>query len=328
MTQWPDLIERQVASVLSKKCTRVNHFTKDGPEQLWIWQGQRRVDIKDALGLELPTIYGPPRFHIAVGQPGKPELGQLWKIETTADQFTDLYLHADVSTAAQPTAFILRVFDRDDPSEQKDICRQISQEGLIGLATHLRGAAKPEIMAQLAEIYLGIGRCFAGAVVSDFLRIIDHIEHQFNIDGTPIVLILSGLAIPMGLAMAAIDQRISALVVDFDESSTPFLEPSGRAPLFINQYLHLGANPFLVLCQCYAPRPLLVIHRLQDAAKPWLSDSRSGILSFAEQLDLLKGTYDAAGYPDRVETISPDNPRPNLTEMVKISIEYYTGSGE
>ncbi len=328
MGHWPKLIERQLANALVKKCAACGHFSKESPEQLWVWQGQRRVNIKEALGLELPTVYGPPRARVIIGDPNKPHLGQTWHVETEAETLTELHMRTGTQVTGQPTAYVLQLSTVFDHEPQKQFTAQISEMGLVGLSMPLRGSEQPGGVEELAEIYLGLGRCFAGAVATDLLRVIDHLESHFAVEGEPIILVLSGIGIPLGLAFAAIDQRISALIVDFTSAPKSIIIPAGHPPLFTNQYLHLGPNPLLLLAQCCTPRPMKIINLPPEAQTPWLENGKSGVLPFTEQLTQLEVAYQAADNPDRLEIIPPDKPRPNITDLVKKSLDFYHSAAE
>jgi len=317
MGQWPQLIERQLAGALLKKCASCGHFSKDSPEQLWVWQGQRRVNIKEALGLELPTIYGPPRARVIIGDPQKAHQSQTWHVETEPENPIELYLQTGLPTGGKPAAYILQLSTVSDPETQKQFTAQIGEMGLVGLSMPLRGSNHPGGIEELAEVYLGLGRCYAGAVATDLLRIIDHVENHFGLEGEPIVLVLSGIGIPIGLAFAAIDQRISALIIDFTDAPRSLLAPAGRPPLFTNQYLHLGPNPLLLLAQCYVPRPMRILHLPENAQTPWLQNEKAGVIAFTEQLKQLEFAYLASGNPDRLEILPPDQPKPPIQELIK-----------
>ncbi len=317
MGHWPELIERQLANALVKKCAERGHFSLESPEQLWVWQGRRRVNIKEALDLELPTVYGPPRARVIIGDPRKPNLGQTWHIETEPENLMELHLRTGTPPAGQPTAYVLQLSTVFDHEPQKQFIARIGEMGLVGMSMPLRGSDQAGGIKELAEVYLGLGRCYAGAVVTDLIRVIDHIDTHFTVEGEPIVLVLSGIGIPLGLAFAAIDQRISAVIVDFTSAPKSIIFPTAQPPFFMNQYLNLGPNPLLVLAQCCAPRLMKIIHLPENAQTPWLENEKSGVLAFTEQLKHLQTAYQTAGNPDRLEIIGPDQPKPDLRELIK-----------
>lgn len=306
---------------LIKRCANHDHFRKDSPEQLWVWQGQRRVDIKESLGLELPSVYGPPKAKIIHGRIDQPFSGQFWHVETAQDITTDLCLRT--AAAGRPAGYVLKLSESADREPQEKFCRTINQMGLAGVSVPLRGCDQPAGVFILAEIYLGLARCYAGSVVTDLMRVIDHLEHQFSIDVEPIVLMLSGLGIPAGLALTAIDQRISALVIDFTSAPKSILAPVGSPPFFKDQFLHLGPNPLLVLAQCCAPRPMAIVNYPPDAQAPWLKNHKVGVLSFVDQLAQIQNAYDAANYTERLQIFGPDKTQPQIPDLIRQSLEYF-----
>ncbi len=328
MARWPGLIERQLVNALIKKCETSGHFSKDSPEQLWVWQGQRRVSIKDALGLDLPTVYGSRKSRVILGHPAKPTAGQVWHIETEPDVLAELHVRSSEPVPGQPTAYILQLSQTADYDLQGKFTQTVSELGLVGVSAPMRGAETPGGMAELAEIYLGLGRCYAGGQVTDLLRMTDHLENQFEIEGEPIVLVLSGMGIPIGLAFAAIDQRVSAVIVDFRDAPKSITTPVGGPPMFINQYVNLGPNPLLVLAQCCAPRPMTVVGTPPDAQTPWLANPKSGVIPFTEQLTHLQAAYQASGNPERLKIIRYDKPEPSIVDLIRQTLEPFYSSKE
>jgi hypothetical protein len=323
MAHWSEDIERQIIMALAQRNVESGHFDPDGSEQLWSWQGKRRVAIKDVLGLELPAVYGPPRAELIEGKAETPEKGQLWRIETERDNQAEVFLRS-APPADQLIGYILRLFDQTNRAPQEAFCESMSHLGRTGLATSLRGAESAEKLAELAEIYLGLGRCYGDVTVIDLMRILDHLEDQFRIDSEPIVLMVSGYAIPLGLAYGAIDQRVSGFILDYTDAPKAVNEPTGIAPFFLGQYSQLGANPGLVMLQCCAPRPMVIVGRPPKAEESWLKDSKAGVLSFTAQLEELKRTYDSAGCPERLTIIEPDQPKPTLEELTSQIIVHFS----
>lgn len=313
MTQWSEMIERHLADTLAQCCAKAGHFGEENTEQLWVWQGHRRVHIKEALGLALPPVYRPPKADLAGNQPTSSFEGQRWLVETEPNLLVDVHVHTG---AAKPRGYVLRVFEAADPEPQREFCRRVSELGLLGLSTALRGSDVPNGLHRLSEIYLGLGRCYAGAAAGDLLRVLDFVDQQFMAEGTPILLVLSGVGIPLGLAFAAIDQRVSGLIVDFTDAPAWILAPTGQPPLFLSPYLRLGPNPLLVLAQCCAPRPMTLVHPPTQTPAPWLQNRNSGVLPLVDQLVELQCTYQAAGGADRLNIVMPDQPPPSVLDLI------------
>jgi len=261
---------------------------------------------------------------VVVGNPKKPSAGQVWHVETEPDVLAELILHAGPETTGHPTAYVLQVSEEATREPRQAFCQSIAEMGLVGLSVPLRGVEFPAGPAKLAEAYLGLGRCYAGAVATDLLRVIDHVEHQFSVESEPILLVLSGTGILPGLAFAAIDQRIGSVVVDFSSAPVALLGPTGVPPVFIQQYLHLGSNPLLTLAQCCVPRPMILIGAPPEADRLWLENPKAGILKFTDQITLLKDTYQSAGNPDRLAIHGTDKPKPSIADLVKQALGYYT----
>jgi hypothetical protein len=211
--------------------------------------------------------------------------------------------------------FVLRVFDTLKQDTQEAFCSAVSEAGLTGVAMGLRGADSPEKLLELAEVYLGLGRCYGEAITVDLMRIVDHLENESGAEGEPIVLVLSGFAIPVGLAYASIDQRISGLIIDYTDVPRSVIEPAGTPPFFLASYAALGPNPPLVMLQCCATRPMTIIGATGKTNESWLGDPIAGVLSFANQLAILKRTYDATGNSERLTIIDADQPRPKMKEL-------------
>jgi hypothetical protein len=323
MTHWSELIEHHFASAFSRNSIKVNHFTKDSPEQLWAWQGHKRVNIKESLGLELPAIYSPPKARVIIGHPNEPEKGQTWHVESELDVLLELHLRTSPLAVGKNVGYVLQICEQSHRQTQKEFCSSIIEMGLVGLSVSPRGSYEMNGIQEFAELYQGLGRCYAGAAVYDLIRVIDHMEHHFKIDIEPIVLVLSGKMIPIGLALGAIDQRISAVIIDFTHSAAPPFVPDGSVPLFKQVYDHLGPNPWLILTQCFAPRPITLIHLPAQSEESWLKNPKAGVMSFSNQIESLSSTYEAAEYPQRLTIIPTDKPRPSLMELVKQSLELF-----
>jgi len=314
MPHWSDSIERQIIMAMAQRRNESGHFDPESSGQLWAWQGRRRISIKETLGLELPGVYTPPLGQVLQGDKDNPSLGQTWQVETEKNNFVKLFLKSPKKTDSS-AGFVIRVFDSLNSESQEAFCSAISETGMTGVALGLRGANSPERILELAEIYLGLGRCYGETITIDLMRIVDHLENEAGAEGEPIVLVLSGFAIPVGLAYASIDQRISGLIIDYTDAPQAIIEPTGTPPFFLASYAALGPNPPLVMLQCCAPRPMTIIGSPEKVNEIWMTDPVAGVLSFADQLTILKRTYKNAGNSERLTIIDRNQPRPQIKEL-------------
>lgn len=328
MAQWPNLIERQLLNALNRAGTGGGRFDQEAADQLWVWQGKCRVDIKEALTLEVPMVYGPPKARVVRGDPDHPEKGQLWHVETEKENLIDVFMQTPPPIVEQASRYLLRVTDQIDREVHQAFCRKISAMGLVGLSSPLRNAGTPESIAELAEIYLELGRCYGGAAATDLLRVIDHLEQHFNIEGEPLILMVSGLAILPGLAFAAIDQRISGVIVDFRFAPAEVVKPTGFPPLLKEPFVHLGANPLLTIMQCVATRPMMLIGDLPDAKEPWIKNAKSGVLSFADQIKAVEELYLSENAAEHLTIVKTEEFEGDETKWVGKMLEFFPGVAE
>ncbi len=300
MAKWSDQIERQLADELAR-CEGKVRFEGDDAGSLWLWQADRRTGIKDAMALDLPTVYGPPKARLVQGQADTAGKHQLWAVETEANLVTDVHLVAGLPIAERPATIAMNLTASQNPAAHQIFCEQVNSLGLTGVSVTPRCCTGNNELKALAEVYLGLGKSYAGTVVGDLLRVIDHVESLLQIESEPIILITSGIVTPLALALAAIDQRIGGLIVDFGGDDS-HMQPSGTPPFFVDQFGQLGANPLLTLAQCCVPRPMLLIDYPLDAPS-WLSVAESIVLPFRAKLDRLRETFRTAGHPTRLQTI-------------------------
>jgi len=316
-------LERQITADVGRYAGKIA-FAGSTAEDLWLWQANRRADLKLALAVELPTVYGPPKSRIIRGDTEAREQLQVWMVETEPHVSRPLYLQVGPQAAARPTAVVLDISESADDRAQEEFCGQMASIGLTGAASCLRAGTEPFDPAGLAEIYFGLGKSYAGAAVVDLLRIVDHLENQLRVEGEPIILVASGLAIPVGLALGAIDQRITGLVMLFDQWEV-LGKPGGRLPLFVSQYVHLGPNPMLTLALCCVPRPLLMVNYPTDEDS-WLPGNKSAVLSASRQLDTLRETYRIAGRSESLEVVTAEEDKGNVLDLLKSFLEKHFGS--
>jgi hypothetical protein len=220
-------------------------------------------------------------------------------VQTEPGIHRPLYLQYAATPAAR-AGVVLQL--GDPPQSPREFCREVSSLGLTAAVSTLRAGADPLKQARAAELYLSIGKSYAGLAVTDLLRILDHLENQLELEGEPIILILSGVAIPIGLSLAAIDQRIGGVILEFSGENIVG-GPTGCPPLFVNPYVLLGANPTLSLAQCCAPKPMLMVD-FPISEDRWLGVNQSGVLSAMEQLEELQRTYEVSGHPERLDVAS------------------------
>ncbi len=323
MAQWPNLIERQLVNALNRTRARGVPLAGNESGQLWSRQGKCRADIKDALGVEWPTVYSPPKARVIRGMPEHPEKGQIRHVETEPDNLIEVHLQTPPPTTEPLLRYMLEVSDDVHRESHRAFCEKISQMGLIGVSAALRNAGTPESIAELAEIYLGAGQCYGGVSVLDFLRITDHLEHHFNMEGDPLILVVSGLAILPGLAFAAIDQRISGILVDFRSATAAIDRPVGFPPLFRDQYIHLGTNPLLTLMECVAPRPMMLAGAPENASEAWIKNTKSGVLAFDDQRKTLQELYESENAGEQLIIVEADEFTANNAEWLKKLADFF-----
>jgi hypothetical protein len=325
MAQWPNFIERQLLNALNRASTGGGRFDKDTAEQLWVWQGKCRVDIKEALTMEVPMVYGPPKAKIVRGSTDHPEKGQLWHVETENDNLIEVHMQTPPPIIDQSSRYLLHVTDQIDRESHQAFCKKSSAMGLGVVSYPLRNAGTQESIAELAEIYLGMGRCYGGASAMDLLRVTDHMEQLFNIEGEPLILMVSGLAIVPGLAFAAIDQRISGVIVDFRSAPATVIQPTGFPPLLKEQYVHLGANPLLTIMQCVAARPMMLIGTIEEAKEPWIKNAKSGVLSFADQIKAVEELYVSQHAGEQLTIVGLEEFEGDEARWVRKMMEFFPG---
>lgn len=295
-------LDRQIAAALSR-CAEKLSFTGTVAEDLWLWQAKCRGGVKEALALEMPTVYGPPTAKLVSGDPNSPGQLQLWDVTTDQGLADRVYVQSSGTGARRPAGIVMDLAGEDSSQEAERFCRQVVAMGLAGAVTCAKTGSDRSELAQLAALYLGLGKSYAGAVVGDLMRVLDHLESQLKFESEPIILAAGGPAMPIALALAAVDQRISGLVLDFSET-VQVSGPAGCPPLFINQYLHLGPNPILSLALCGVPRPILLVDWPTEQTDYWSDVNKTAVLSPADQLDALRRAYRISGHPERIELIS------------------------
>ncbi len=312
MAKRSDQIKRNVERLLSSGKGK-SHFSQGDSNQLWFWQGHMRVNVKEALSLDLPTVYGPPRANLAESSDNK-DVVQLWKVETEPGINIPLTINLAKTATNQPAGFVLKIFERADDNEYKNFCGQITSAGLACGCFSIRTSESfGNDIYKLAQVYLDGGRCLGGVIASDLIRIIDHIEHQFQIEGEPIVLVISGEISSVGLACGAIDQRISGIIIDYMGKEDSLISFTGKAPFFRDPYLHLGTNPWLVLGQCCVPRPIAILNPPNNTqSKPPVDK----MLTLTEQIDILRSTYKSAGKEGNLYVFDKP-PLPDVPEIIK-----------
>ncbi len=293
MAKRSDQIKREIERLLALGKGK-SHFTQNDANELWFWQGHMRVNIKNTLSLELPAVYGPPKA-IPVNSNSQPPQQniQIWNVETEPGINVPLEIHLPRNITAQPSGFVLKIFEQLDEKQTKNFCEEITSSGLACSYFSIRTSNSfDNDIYKLAQIYLDSGRCLSGVIATDIIRVVDYIEHQFQIEGEPIVLIASGKIASAILACSAIDQRISGIILDYAGDTDSLMSFTGKAPFFRDPYLHLGANPWLVLAQCCVPRPIAILNLPENINEPLPVNK---MLSFAEQLEILQNTYKSAG---------------------------------
>ena len=301
MAERSDQIKREVERLLASGKGK-SHVVQGDANELWFWQGHMRVNIKDALSLELPAVYGPPKANLVIQRDGQHrEDVQLWNVETEPGINVALNISLPAHTISHPAGVVLKVFERIDEEQANRFSELITSSGLAcGYFPIRTSESFDNDIYKLAQVYLDSGRCLAGVIAVDLIRIIDHIEHQFQIEGEPIVLNISGEIASAGLACAAIDQRISGIIIDYEGQIDSLMSFTGKAPLFRDPYLHLGANPWLVLAQCCIPRPMAIMNLPE---KMDITPPVDKMLSFGEQLDILQKTYKSVAQEDNLYII-------------------------
>lgn len=314
MGEWSEQVKRQLVAALGE-CSRKTEFVGTEPGELWLWQAERRSALKTAMGIELPTVYGPPKSRIVIGRPDHPHDLQQWMVETEHG------IHSAVTQQSQPSingrigAVVVHLLDREDNELQPRLCRELSESGLAVASITLRGGYGPMGIAPVAQVYLGVGRPYAGAVINDLLRVMDHLESILELEGDPTILVIPGHLAELGLAYAAIDQRINGIVVDLS-TQHPLGDPDGRVPWFAGLYSHLGPNPTQTLIQCCVPRPITILNWPNDLPA-WIDVPKSGVRSPADQLQTILRTYDIAGQHDRFATLPAAADFPAMLDAVR-----------
>ncbi len=320
MGQKSDQVVRQILSELQSCCAK-GHFSDESPEKLWFWQGHRRVDIKESLCFELPPVYGPPKADLVKGKVEDATSLQVWNVKTEQQIHTRLALKSPKVKAGRTQSFVMKIFDTPDTRGQDEFISQITQAGHTALCLNLRYSEQINDIHELAEMYLGFGKSYAGEVVIDLMRVIDHLEHQHQIEADPIILLLSGATVPFGLALSSIDQRISAIIIDYSDPDDPLLNISGRAPFFKGQFTHLGPNPWLVLAQCSVPKPMTILGSPRQSHPELAEPAKSCLLTFGQIVDNLRQTYQISGFDSRLNLPDVQKTQPNITHLIDAMIE-------
>ncbi len=310
-----DPVVRGILTDLSNKPEK-GPFLDTSTDQLWFWQGKRRIDIKESLGLDLPSVYGPPNAKLVRETSTTSGNIQIWEIETEPQITRTLRINLGTAPTTQPTGFVLGIFPEENPKAMEEFENKITKEGLVALSITLRTTDKFNIDT-LAEIYLNMGRCYAGVCATDIIRILDHIEHQFHIDNEPIILWSSGISTSIGFTVSAIDKRISATIVDYSDTTESLLTPLGKPPIYKDIYQHLGASPWLVVAQCCLPKPLVFIGTPQNRnITPLIENSNNVFLSFDNQMKILKATYKSAEVENKLIQILSSE-QADIVEVLK-----------
>jgi hypothetical protein len=328
MAQWPNFIERQLLNALNYASNVHRHYDTDNAEQLWAWQGKCRISIKESLGTQIPAVYSPPKARMLRGKTERPEKGQLVQIETENDNVVEINIQTPPPLVEHAPKCLLKVSDEIDREYHQTFCEKASKIGLTGVSFAMRNAGIRESIGELAEIYLGLGRCYGGAVVQDLFRVTDYLEQQFNTEGEPMFLMLSGLAILPGLAFAAIDQRISGVIVDFRSARGAIERPTGFPPFLKEQYIHLGANPLLSIMECVATRPMMFIGEPAESKEPWIKGGKTGVLSFAAQRKCIEEVYESENASDQLMIVSDEDFSGNEGKWIRKMVELFSGSGK
>jgi hypothetical protein len=254
--------------------------------------------------------------------------GQLVQIETENDNLVEIHIQTPPLLVEHSPKFLLNVSEEIDREYHRTFCEKVSKMGLAGVSFAIRNAGTRESIGELAEIYLGFGRCFGGAVVQDLFRVTDYLEQQFNTEGEPVFLMVSGLAILPGLAFAAIDQRISGVIVDFRSAPGAIERPTGFPPFLKDQYIHFGANPLLSIMECVATRPMMFIGEPAESKEPWIKGGKTGVLSFAAQRKCLEGVYESENAADRLMIVADEDFAGNEEKWIRKMVELFSGSGK
>lgn len=273
-------------------------FTDPNGEQLWFWQGRRRIDIKESLGIDIPAVYGPPNAKILEESQENGRFLSVWQVEVEPGITRNIRVSYRDPNSSVFNGFVVGVFEKKEDEKESGLEafeRKVVKEDLVAVSILLAADSVFDIEC-LSEIYLNMGSCYGGLCVAEIIRVIDHMEHQYNIDGEPIILVAEGRAASLAILLGAIDKRVSAIVVDYNSSFEPLLSPTAKPPLYRDIYKLLGPQPWLVVAQCCIPKPLVVIGRPANADGIKLSDSEEKIFSgLDEQLKILKSTYKGVG---------------------------------
>ncbi|NLX04136.1 MAG: hypothetical protein GXY33_03210 [Phycisphaerae bacterium] len=321
MPEWSEQLERQLASALARCAPQVRFDGRDAGA-LWLWQAKRKAALNEALGLDVPTVYGPPKATLVKGQEKAVDQFQVWSVETEPGVALQVHMRAVAALAGRPGAIVINLADRFDPAEHETFCGRINAMGLTAVSLTPRGLHDNSVWS-LAAAYLGLGQSYAGVAVSDLLRVVDHIESLLEVESEPLIVLGSGWLVPVVLAFAALDQRITGLVIGFGDGET-LGGPTDRPPLFMNAYMHLGPNPVLTLAQCVVPKPML-LSNFPERSVGWLTNGKSGVLAPTEQLKQLTETYHVAGHPDRLElTGTAAGPDERLEQLRHFLEDHFT----
>jgi len=294
-------VERQIDQRLERHVQEY-WFVGHSAEQLWRWQIERRYQLREAMRLELPAVYVPPRAEVLEVTSRNGLRVEFIAIETEEDFWLPAYvlkqpgeqsgrtviaLHGQGRGAADVVGLAEQEHTRKHVQEhQYDYADRWARAGFIVVAPELRGYGRLMLgddrqrvdgspaeelwrnsVDRLKGIYLRLGQTYAGRCVADLTRLIDYLEDREDIDADRIGIGGMGDGARVLSWLTAVEDRIGAVAaaaLNRADADT-LLEPRAGPPAMLDARTLVDHASIFA---CYVPRPLCLQAGRRDPEMP------------------------------------------------------------